>query len=121
MLSRRDDRADMVPPRILITGANGLVGQALVRCLSAWPGADVLATGRQPASPVSVFSGGYIPLDVLDSDAVERVMQDFAPSVVVHAAAISQVEACEVDKEGCWALNVVLQAQMPLMSRSKDM
>ncbi|GAB5535159.1 MAG: dTDP-4-dehydrorhamnose reductase [Rubricoccaceae bacterium] len=96
----------MVPPRILITGANGLVGQALVRGLSAWPGADVLATGRQPASPVSVFSGGYVPLDVLDTDAVERVMQDFAPSVVVHAAAISQVEACEADKEACWALNV---------------
>jgi len=96
----------VVPPRILITGANGLVGQALVQCLSAWPGADVLATGRQPASPISVFSGGYVPLDVLDSDAVERVMQDFAPSVVIHAAAISQVEACEADKEGCWALNV---------------
>lgn len=96
----------MVPPRILITGANGLVGQALVRGLSAWPGADVLATGRQPSSPVSVFSGGYVPLDVLDADAIERAMQDFAPSVVVHAAAISQVEACEADKEACWALNV---------------
>ena len=82
------------------------MGQALVRGFSAWPGADVLATGRQPASRVSVFSGGYVPLDVLDTDAVERVMEDFAPSVVVHAAAISQVEACETDKEACWALNV---------------
>lgn len=96
----------MIPPRILITGANGLVGQALVRGLSAWPGADVLATGRQPVSRVSVFSGGYAPLDVLNPDAVERTMQDFAPSVVVHAAAMSQVEACESDKEACWALNV---------------
>ncbi|MEO0558425.1 MAG: SDR family oxidoreductase [Bacteroidota bacterium] len=96
----------MVPPRILITGANGLVGQALVRCLTAWPGADVLATGRQPEARVSTFSGGYVPLDVLDAEAIERVMQDFSPSVVVHAAAISQVEACETDKEACWALNV---------------
>lgn len=96
----------MIPPRILITGANGLVGQALIRRLTAWPGADVLATGRQPDARVSVFSGGYVPLDVLDADAIERVMQDFAPSVVVHAAAISQVEACEADKEACWTLNV---------------
>lgn len=96
----------MIPPRILITGANGLVGQALVRRLSAWPGADVLATGRQRDARVSMFSGGYVPLDVLDASAVELVMQDFAPSVVVHAAAMSQVEACESDKEACWALNV---------------
>lgn len=105
-------RADVIPPRILITGANGLVGQALLRHLTAWPGADVLATGRQPASPVSVFSGGYVPLDVLDADAIERVMQDFAPSVVIHAAAISQVEACETDKEACWALNVDATASL---------
>ena len=96
----------MLPPRILITGANGLVGQALVRRLCAWPGADVLATGRQPESYVASFSGGYTPLDVLDPDAVERVMQDFAPSVVLHAAALSQVEACEADKQLTWALNV---------------
>ena len=102
----------MVPPRILITGANGLVGQALVRRLSAWPGADVLATGRQPESPVSIFSGGYVPIDVLDPDAVHRVMQDFSPSVVIHAAAISQVEACEADKEACWALNVDATASL---------
>lgn len=96
----------MIPPRILITGANGLVGQALVRRLSVWPGADVLATGRRPHPAVSAFSGGYAPLDVLDGDAVERAMQDFAPSAVVHAAAVSQVETCEADKEACWALNV---------------
>ena len=96
----------MLPPRILITGANGLVGQALVRRLCAWPGADVLATGRQPESPVASFSGGYAPLDVLDADAVEWAMQNFAPSVVLHAAATSQVEACEADKQHTWALNV---------------
>ena len=96
----------MLPPRILITGANGLVGQALVRAVSAWRGADLLATARQPASLLATATGGYASLDVLDGDAVERVMQDFAPDVVLHAAGTAQVEACEADKEACWALNV---------------
>ncbi|WP_412067418.1 SDR family oxidoreductase [Rubrivirga sp. IMCC43871] len=94
----------MLPPRILVTGANGLVGQAFVRAAAREPGADVLATGRGPALARS--RGGYARLDVLDGGAVDRVMQDFAPDVVLHAAGMSSVEACEADREACWALNV---------------
>ena len=94
----------MIPPRILVTGAGGLVGQALVRAAGRWPGADVLATGRGPA--VAHDFGGYARLDVLDGDAVERTFQDFAPDVVLHAAGQAQVEPCEADRAGCWALNV---------------
>ncbi|WP_420457273.1 SDR family oxidoreductase [Rubrivirga sp.] len=94
----------MLPPRLLITGANGLVGQALVRAAARWPGADVLATGRGPAALHD--RGGYARLDVLDADAVERVFQDFAPDAVLHAAGVAQVEACEADRQACWALNV---------------
>ncbi len=94
----------MIPPRILVTGAGGLVGQALVRAAGRWPGADVLATGRGPA--VAHDRGGYARLDVLDGGEVERTFQDFAPDVVLHAAGQAQVEACEQDRQSCWALNV---------------
>ena len=94
----------MLPPRILVTGANGLVGQAVVRAAGRWPGADVLATGRGPAAATA--SGGYARLDVLDGQAVERTMQDFAPDAVVHCAGTAQVEACQEQREACWALNV---------------
>ena len=100
----------MLPPRILVTGANGLVGQAITRAAARWPGADVLATGRGPA--VAHGRGGYARLDVLDGDAVERALQDFAPDVVLHAAGTAQVEACEADREACWALNVDAVAQL---------
>ena len=94
----------MLPPRILVTGANGLVGQAAVRAAGRWPGADVLATGRGPAPAPT--PGGYARLDVLDGGAVERAMQDFAPDAVVHCAGTARVEACQDDREACWALNV---------------
>ncbi len=102
----------MLPPRILITGANGLVGQALVRAASGWRGADLLATSRQPALVLPTSTGGYTALDVTDPDAVERVMEDFAPDVVLHAAGTAQVEPCEADKEACWTLNVEAVATM---------
>ncbi|MGB3542904.1 SDR family oxidoreductase [Rubrivirga sp.] len=100
----------MIPPRILITGANGLVGQALTRAASRWPGADVLATGRGPS--VWPSPGGYARLDVLDAASVERTFQDFAPDVVLHSAGEARVEPCEADREACWALNVDAVATM---------
>ena len=88
-----------------MTGATGLVGQAITDRLSSLPGVDVLATGRR-AVPAGQTSGGYVPLDILDGAAVERAFEDFTPRVVVHAAGTSQVDACEADREACWRLNV---------------
>ena len=95
-----------LPPRVLVTGADGLVGQALARRLAAWPGLDLLLTGRGPAPRLSDFAGGYVPLDVRDRDAVERALLGFAPTAVVHLAALSKVEPCEADKPACWETNV---------------
>lgn len=96
----------MIPPRVLVTGANGLVGQAMVRAVSRWPGADLLATGRGAHASNADLAGGYAQLDIRDGEAVERAFQDFAPRVVINQAAMSRAEDCEADKQACWAVNV---------------
>ena len=99
-------------PRILITGSDGLIGQALQRKLANWPEADVLATGLDNFPRFRSGSGGYVPLDVTGHGAVERLFLDFAPTAVVHLAAMSKVEACEQDKEACWRVNVEATANI---------
>ena len=96
----------MLPPRVLVTGADGLLGQAIARRLSRWPGLDLLLTGRSDGPRLHAFEGGWVPLDVTDRRAVERVMLDFAPTAVVHLAAMSKVEPCEQQREACWEVNV---------------
>ncbi|WP_404420551.1 NAD-dependent epimerase/dehydratase family protein [Nibricoccus sp. IMCC34717] len=64
--------------RILVTGATGFVGSALVRRLRA-DGHEVLAVGRRPSS-----AAGYLQCDL--SRGLET---PFCPEVVVHAAARS--------------------------------
>ncbi len=98
--------------RVLITGANGLVGQALVRRLSAVPEVDLLATGLDAKPRFRGGAGGYAPLDVTDEEAMRRVFVDFAPTAVIHCAALSRVEQCEAERERCWAANVDATAHL---------
>lgn len=103
--------------RVLVTGASGLVGQAVAAALAELPGADVLATSRSARHLGAVASGGAAPLDVTDGAAVERAFQDFTPRVVVHCAGTARVEACEADRQACWALNVDATAALAAACR----
>lgn len=91
--------------RVLITGANGLLGQALVRRMSQNREYDVLATARDDAPRFEDASCGYTPLDVTQPDDVAAVFQDFTPNVVVNCAALSDVAACEENRNEAWAVN----------------
>lgn len=70
--------------RILITGAAGGIGQALLAEMPS--GRDILATDIRP--PAGLPSGAeYRPLDVRGNDP-EKVIGDWKPEVVVHLASI---------------------------------
>lgn len=69
--------------RILVTGASGMVGRALVRALK---GHDVIATDLAPA-PDLPEGVRFERLDVTGEDA-SRVIARFKPDVIVHLASI---------------------------------
>ncbi|HPI09923.1 MAG TPA: SDR family oxidoreductase [Catalimonadaceae bacterium] len=93
--------------KILITGSNGLLGQKLV----AAPGMKihtVLATGKGDCRisqlPVNTQ---YQNCDVTDLNDVMQVFSAFHPDVVIHSAAMTNVDDCELNPEACHLLNVV--------------
>ncbi|MBU6324962.1 MAG: SDR family oxidoreductase, partial [Bacteroidetes bacterium] len=45
-------------------------------------------------------------LDICNAAEVQRVLHDFRPEVVIHTAAMTNVDACEMDHASCDALNV---------------
>jgi dTDP-4-dehydrorhamnose reductase len=75
--------------RVLVTGGGGQLAADLV---AAWPDAEVSAPSRRE-------------LDVTDRPAVERLLQDAAPDLVLHAAAWTDVDGAEADPEGALAVN----------------
>jgi len=94
----------MLRTRVLITGANGLLGQALVRRLSSTDDHDVLATARDDTPRFDVPCD-YTQLDVTTPDAVETLLTAYDPDVVVNCAAVSDVTECDEDRNRAWAVN----------------
>jgi dTDP-4-dehydrorhamnose reductase len=89
---------------ILITGANGLLGQKLVVLLRE-KGEDFIATGRG-ACRIPLEGVRYRSMDITDPEQTMEVMMAEKPAVVIHTAAMTNVDQCEQDKEGCWQQNV---------------
>jgi len=92
--------------RILITGANGLVGQKLVAHLEGEPDVEIIASGKGPAR-VSFEKARYIDVDLTNKALVNFHILSLQPSYIIHSAAMTQVDACETDNEACWLANVM--------------
>lgn len=96
----------MTKKRILITGSNGLLGQKLVELLIQKPGVQLIATARGDNRLPFVEGYEYHPLDITDAAQVHEVLELTKPDVVIHTAAMTNVDQCESEKEACWAQNV---------------
>ncbi|GMQ30383.1 SDR family oxidoreductase [Algoriphagus confluentis] len=92
-------------PKILITGANGLLGQKLVDQLINQGNFEVIATGRGP-SRLSGKGFHYQMLDIEDQANVEEVIGNIQPDVLIHGAAMTHVDECELNQEACYLANV---------------
>jgi len=93
--------------RVLVTGAGGFVGPAVVRALLA-AGHGVDATVRAAAAPASLaaLNATVHRLDLLDRDAVTGLVARIRPDGVIHLAAISRVAVAEADPSAAYATNV---------------
>lgn len=76
--------------KVLIAGAGGQLGQALLRILPA--GIEAVALGRAE-------------LDITQSDTVVRSLRKHRPAVVINASAYTAVDRAESDSKAAYATN----------------
>lgn len=91
---------------ILVTGSNGLLGQKLVHKLRTNKNYKLLATSKGENRIKTQEGYHYQSLDILNQDEINQVFKSFKPDIVIHTAAMTNVDACELDKNACWKLNV---------------
>ena len=98
--------------KILITGSNGLLGQKLVYKLLERKDVKLIATSKGVNRLIK--KGGYTfsSLDITNKKEVGAIFKEFMPDVVINTAAMTNVDACESQKEEAYALNVTAVKNM---------
>ncbi len=91
---------------ILITGANGLLGQKLIDLYLTKSDKIVIGSGVGPCRHPFKDNFKYIELDIANEEQVNFKINEIKPDTVINTAAMTNVDACETDHEGCDKLNV---------------
>jgi dTDP-4-dehydrorhamnose reductase len=89
-------------PTLLVTGCNGLLGQKLVGAARSTYRTVGLDHVEWPLIPCDE----YISVDIAHGHRVVEVIEQISPTVVVNTAALTNVDACEKDRDLAWAVNV---------------
>lgn len=89
--------------RILVTGANGQLGNELKR---------MLKSGQAEIGPIpSAYEGAdvdlvdYQELDITDADAVDARFESTPYDIVINCAAATNVDGCEADEAAAFKVN----------------
>lgn len=90
--------------KILVTGANGLLGQKLCKLLDEDTETQLIATARSPAT-FELNHSEFQLLDITNEKEVRNIIKKVKPDVIINTAAMTQVDQCETDRDACWLAN----------------
>jgi len=111
--------------KIVVTGSNGLLGQKLVYKLRNQAGITCIATARGENRLIQKDGYVYDEMDITNAEEVQQVLSKHKPGAVIHTAAMTNVDACETEKEACVAMNVsavqyIVNTLQELQERNND-
>jgi dTDP-4-dehydrorhamnose reductase len=87
--------------RIFITGGSGLAGSKLAEM--------ALARGEQVYSGYAHNQPPYgkeVKFDLLDANGIRDIIERMRPDIIVHSAALTDVDRCEREKDLAYKINV---------------
>ncbi|MFA7421806.1 MAG: dTDP-4-dehydrorhamnose reductase [Melioribacteraceae bacterium] len=95
---------ELIKNRILIIGSNGMLGQRLAEYFSSQPGIELMCASSEESSFIS--GSQYTPIDITNKNGVKELILGFVPDFVINAAAYTNVDKAELEKELTWKINV---------------
>jgi len=87
--------------KILVTGGSGLLGSKISEIASS-QGHEVYSAYNTHHPPY----GTSIRVDLTDKASCIKAFERTKPEIVIHSAAMTNVDLCETDKDMAWKINV---------------
>lgn len=107
--------------KVLITGANGLLGQAVVTIFSRESDFELIPTSVEPELFMDRNNSfNYEQLDITVKENVKKIVKKHNPDIIVNCAAFTDVDKSEFERELCWKLNVDAVKNLIIASRISD-
>jgi dTDP-4-dehydrorhamnose reductase len=100
--------------RLLVTGANGLVGSRVVALLVS-RGHEVTSLGRGPRR--TAVTGEYVSVDLANETAVAAAVRDIRPDVIVHPGSMTDVDSCEGASAQAFRVNGIAPGIIAMAAR----
>ncbi len=95
---------DIIKKRILVVGANGMLGQRIIKFFSEHENTALLGCSIEPEAVYS--NADYVCCDISKRESIKKTVYDFYPDVIVNAAAYTNVDKSESERELAWKINV---------------
>ena len=92
--------------RILVIGSNGLLGQKVAEQLVRGSAARIILASVEDVPVRDLLSTEYIRLDITVRKDVREVVGTVNPDVIINCAAMTNVDACETERDMAWKINV---------------
>jgi len=99
----------MINKKILITGCGGMLGKAVYEEFSS-KFSKILATD------IDLNENWLSYMDVRDIQECENVFAEFNPDIVLHLAALTDLEYCETNKKNSWLTNALGTENIAVLS-----
>lgn len=98
--------------RVLVTGASGLLG--LNFCLQMYPMLSVVGvrhTHELKKAPFLTLSS-----DLAEDGALEKLLDNVQPDILIHCAALANLDSCEADPDLARRVNAFLPGKLAVLS-----
>ena len=86
--------------KVLITGASGQLGQAIYGLLKNNPKYELYLTSGH-----EIDDGIVKTLDITDKEAVETLILNITPNIIINCAAMTAVDLCESEEDRAYEIN----------------